>query len=561
MIIGLDTGGTHVDAVLIDKGEIIDWAKGPTDRENLFASIWQTLEKLLHNVDPQALEWINLSTTITTNSIVEGKGSPVAMFVQGGPGINPLNFSCGEHLTLLDGFIDHRGEEIKSFSPEILDKELKIISAQGIKNAGVVTKFSTRNPVHELKVKDYLAKKGFSTITMGHTLSGKLNFPRRIHTTFLNSATADIFNNFAQGVKEALKDKGLSVPLYILKADGGTMALEEAIKYPVQSILSGPAASVMGSLAFNDIKEDTLLLDIGGTTTDISFLVDGVPLFEPAGIEISQYPTLVRAIYSASVGLGGDSAVKVTENQELEIGPERQGPPMALGGPVPTPSDAMIVLDKMNFGDREKALRAMEIIGKSLNISVLEAAQQVYEKFGDILKEKVTEILIERNNHPVYTIHELLHGRKIVPQGIIAIGGPAQGLAPLLEDKFGLKCTIPENYSFANAIGAALTKRTMEITLLADTDRGILSVPELQIYKKINSKYHLELAEKEALDLLRTHMQNLGTNLEDKDLEITEAVSFNMVSGFWTSGKNIRIRAQVKPGLISKMGGANNVKS
>ena len=157
MIIGLDTGGTHVDAVLIDKGEIIDWAKGPTDRENLFASIWQTLEKLLHNVDPQALEWINLSTTITTNSIVEGKGSPVAMFVQGGPGINPLNFSCGEHLTLLDGFIDHRGEEIKSFSPEILDKELKIISAQGIKNAGVVTKFSTRNPVHELKVKDYLA--------------------------------------------------------------------------------------------------------------------------------------------------------------------------------------------------------------------------------------------------------------------------------------------------------------------------------------------------------------------------------------------------------------------
>ena len=93
---------------------------------------------------------------------------------------------------------------------------------------------------------------------MGHTLSGKLNFPRRIHTTFLNSATADIFNNFAQGVKEALKDKGLSVPLYILKADGGTMALEEAIKYPVQSILSGPAASVMGSLAFNDIKEDTL---------------------------------------------------------------------------------------------------------------------------------------------------------------------------------------------------------------------------------------------------------------------------------------------------------------
>lgn len=557
MIIGLDTGGTHVDAVLIDRGKIIDWAKGPTDRENLFASIWFPLEKLLTNVNPKEIQWINLSTTITTNGIVEGKGSPVAMFIQGGPGIDPLNFSCGEHLTLLDGFIDHRGAEIKPFDEEVIGTELNRIWQQGLKNAGVVTKFSTRNPVHERKIKDYLAKKGFSTITMGHTLSGKLNFPRRIHTTYLNSATSDIFNKFAQGVKGALKNKGLDAPVYILKADGGTMSLDEAIKYPVQTILSGPAASVMGSLAFCDVDKDVLLLDIGGTTTDISFLVDGVPLFEPEGIKISNYPTLVRAIYSASIGLGGDSVVKVKENDELQIGPERQGPPMALEGPAPTSSDAMIVLNKLDFGNKAKAFQAMEIIGERLNITAMEAAQRVYDKFADIIKEKVTEILIEKNSGPVYTIHELLYGRKIIPQGIIAIGGPALGVAPLLEEKFGIQCFVPENYSIANAIGAALTKRTMEITLLADTDRGILSVPELQIYKKIKDNYHLELAKEEAIDLLRTHMENQGAKLTDRELEVTEAASFNMVRGFWTSGKNIRVRAQVKPGLIGKMGGVD----
>ena len=142
------------------------------------------------------------------------------------------------------------------------------------------------------------------------------------------------------------------------------MSLETGERYPVQTILSGPAASVMGGQAFLPTSKDAVFLDIGGTTTDISFLADGVPLFEPLGIKIGEFPTLVRAGYSVSIGIGGDSKVSVTEHG-ITVGPERQGLPRALGGSASTPTDAMITLGLMNIGDHSKAVLAMREIGEN----------------------------------------------------------------------------------------------------------------------------------------------------------------------------------------------------
>ncbi len=121
------------------------------------------------------------------------------------------------------------------------------------------------------------------------------------------------------------------------------MSLEAAEEKPVETILSGPAASFMGINAMLDTDKDAILLDIGGTTTDIFFLANGVPLFEPLGIQIGEYKTLVRAIYSVSIGLGGDSSIEIVGGK-IKIGPERKGRPYAYGGPVATPTDAMLVL-------------------------------------------------------------------------------------------------------------------------------------------------------------------------------------------------------------------------
>ena len=386
------------------------------------------------------------------------------------------------------------------------------------------------------------------------TLSGKLNFPRRVFTSYLNAATYDRFKEFADNIKKSMEQEGINAPLFILKADGGTTSLSAATDRPVETILSGPAASFMGINAMLNTNKDALLLDIGGTTTDIFFLADGVPLFEPLGIEIGSYKTLVRAIYIHSIGLGGDSSIHV-ENGQLIIGPTREGPPYALGGPKPTPTDALIALGLMEIGNRDKAIEAIQGLSQKLNLSLEDTAQKILDTMGDIIKGRVDALLVQINSKPVYTLKELLYGKKIKPHLINIIGGPAKYMKPVLEKKFNLPCYFPKHYHVANAIGAALARITTDITMVADTSQGVLSVPEMGIYEKISGNYGLESARERAIKLLIERAVYLGAYQDELETEIIEESSFNMVRGFFTSGKNIRIKAQIKPGLIYELKG------
>lgn len=546
-------GGTHVDAVIIENGKIINSSKHPIDKDNLFQSIWTALKDILPS-DRSTIKQINLSTTVSTNAIVENKTSPVAMFIQSGPGLPHHFLACGDENVFLSGYVDHRGQTIEDLDADEINNSMNTLKNKNIKACGVVTKFSTRNPNHEIDIKEQL-QKDFNHITMGHTLSGKLNFPRRVNTTYLNAAVHDTFQNFSQSIKRAMKQEGLeNTPLYVLKADGGTMNIAGAENMPVETILSGPAASLMGMNAMLDTEKDAVLMDIGGTTTDIFFLADGVPLFEPLGIQIDQHKTLVRSVYSQSIGIGGDSCIH-EENGKLTIGPQRLGPPLAFEGTHPTPTDAMVVLGHLDQGNRSKAHKGMETLGKSFNVNAEEMAEKVLRLMAKTIKEKVNELLNIINSQPVYTIKELLDDQKIEPQLVHMIGGPAKVLAPILERELELPCHYPKKYDVANAVGAALSRTTAKMTLLADTTQQTLSIPELGIYKKINKDYTLDMAREEALDLLVKHGRKLGATEENIETEIIEESSFNMVRGFSTDGRNIRIEAQIKPGLIDNIGG------
>lgn len=547
MIIGLDVGGTNVNAVAIQQGEVVDTAKSPTDPSDLLGCIWTTLNQLLSYNHIEEIQHINLSTTVSTNAIVEGNTSPVGMIIESGPGLDPSFLCCGDENVFVDGYIDHRGREVKPLDIKAIDEAAKLFESKNIHAVSVTGKFSTRNPVHELAIAERLDSR-FSPITLGHALSGKLNFPRRVYTSYLNSAVYDVFNHFSEGIKKAMRREGIDVPTYILKADGGTVNIATAEKYPVNTILSGPAASTMGACAFFPSNQDAVLLDIGGTTTDISFLADGVPLFEPLGIKIGSYNTLVRAIYSVSIGLGGDSAVFV-EDGNLHIGPMRKGSPRALDGPVPTPSDAMIVLGLMEFGDKTKAYEAMQDIGQQIGVNALTAAHIIYETMCEMIKDKVEKLLEEINSRPVYTIKELLYGKKVKPAFLSVIGGPAKALAPMLEEKFQIPCKVPPHYEAANAIGAALAKITAEVTLLADTAEGTLAVPEIGLHERIRQSFSLKNAREKAIEALSMRAYELGADESEIDPEIVEEQSYNVVRGFYTRGKNIRIKAQLKPGL------------
>lgn len=553
MIIGLDMGGTNIDAVIIKDNKILKTVKKPVDNKDILNSILNVIETLLIDINPKLIKKVNLSTTISTNAVVLNKLNKVGLIIQTGPGLSKDFIITNNHTHFISGYTDHRGVVVKEFKLEEIKKAMKDFDDNNIKDVLVVTKFSTRNNKTELEIATILNNK--YNVTLGHLMSGRLNFIRRINTAYLNAAVKPTFLTFSNAIKEALKKLGVNAPINILKADSGVMDINYAETIPVETILSGPAASLLGMIALNDNDGDQILLDIGGTTTDIFFLANNIPLFEPHGIEISNYKTLVRSIYSKSNPLGGDSLVKVLNN-EIIIGPERLDKAYALGGKYPTPTDALIVLKRSEIGNYNKAIEGLYPLARKLNLSVEQIAELIVDKFSKKVKEKVDEALKIINSKPVYTIKEILNDKKIEPNHLFVIGASAKAFSSSLEKTFNIKTNYPLNFEVANAIGAALAKTTSEINLTYNAKSGLLTVPELGVNKNIDN-LTLKDAKTYALKLLKKHNIDLGGSL-DESYEIFEESSFNMVDGFYTIGTNIRIRAQVKPGLTKRLGGLIN---
>ena len=548
MIIGLDVGGTHADVVLLGNEGVINEVKVPTDPSNLFQTVLSALEAITADIDPAKILRVVLSTTLTTNAIIQRKLPAVGMIVSGGPGIDPVFYRTNEHFACLAGSIDHRGREVEAIAVAEVAQARDRFLAAGIRHVGVVTKFSVRNAAQELAIARELDGH-FEKVFLGHRISGNLSFPRRIATTYLNAAVYPIHREFFEAVKNSLARKGLKVPIRILKADGGNMNFEASIDYPAQTIFSGPAASVMGSIAFGPEKGDVLVMDIGGTTTDMAVLVDQVPLLDLQGVELGGFKTLIRSLKTHSIGIGGDSTVRLEEGR-IQIGPGRDGPAMAHGGPSPTPTDALVLLGKARTGSRELAAQGFKPLADQLGVSLEAAAFQVFDRTCRLILEEA-EAMIERiNSMPVYTVHEMQEGYQVRPATILVLGGPAPLFAEHLETLSNYKVGVVPRWSVANAIGAALARTTCEVILYADTEQQVVSAPEEDFTQRIDRGFDRTKARELALELLRRKALERGANPDHLEMEITEELQFNMVRGFHTTGRNIRIRAQVQPGLI-----------
>ncbi len=550
MIIGLDVGGTHTDIVLLTNKGVVKEIKVPTDASNLFDTVLTGLEKITAGVDVGLIQRAVLSTTLTTNAIVQGKISPVGMIVTSGPGIDPSFYQTNDHYYAVGGSIDHRGREVDPVNPLEIEKIAGELQNAGISLVGVVGKFSTRNPDHENRIAELL-KSRFDKVFLGHKVSGNLNFPRRIATTFLNAVVYPIHKQFYVAVKDSLEKKGMRLPIHILKADGGTMSFEASIDFPGQTLLSGPSASVMGSLPFASDQSDTLVLDIGGTTTDIAVLIKRAPVLEPLGIQIGPYNTLIRSLKTLSIGVGGDSAVRATDGG-FSIGPDRVGPAMAYGGDFPTPTDAVFVLGLADNGDRDRAVEGFKTVADAMGVDIQTAAADVFDAACKTILEQARQMIDDINSKPVYTIHELQEGYKVNPVKVLVLGGPAQFFAERLKTLSGYDISVVPKWSVANAIGAGLARTTCEVTLFADTQRGVASAPEEEFSEKITKQYSKELAVQKAFELLKEKAVRIGAAGEDLDFEVLEELQFNMVQGFYTTGRNIRVKVQIKPGVIHR---------
>lgn len=549
MILGIDVGGTHTDSVLVENYQVKKKVKVDTDNANIMSSLLAAAQETVAGENVSNIKRIVLSTTISTNAIVQGKTDRVGMVLQNGPGLSPQSLIHDKDAFFVCGYINNRGISIQP----ITEREIKDIGEyfrkENINQIGIAGKFSPRNPSQEIKIAEIL-KDNERNFSLGHRLSGQLNFPRRAATTYLNAAIHNIYKKFIEEVYKFLHEINIKIPVYILKADGGTILIDQSLSYPALTIHSGPAASIMGVLATADIKEDAVALDIGGTTTDISVFADGVPLLEASGVTIGRQKTLIRGLYTKSIGIGGDSAVRI-KNGEISVGPDREGPAAALDGALPTPTDAMIVLGLTSIGNKQKAIDAINTLAAQLNMDTASMARTIMNKTTTIIVDNVHRIITEINNKPVYTIHDLLEGKIINPLTVYLIGGPAAAMAPGISDLLGYPYKIPDHSEVANALGAALSRTTAEITVLADTEKKELIISEEGIIKKIPHNFTAGQAIEAGREALKARAIKMGTSLNDLEMEVTEVQEFNMIRDFYTTGKNIRARIQIKPGLIS----------
>ena len=564
MLLGLDVGGTFTDAVIIDDHRVVASAKRRTTKDNLMQGIGEALDAVLAGCNTSNIEQVTLSTTVVTNTIVEEKEQVVDLYVVTGPGRNvddifPVN------PIYLQGYTDHRGIVVERTPTNVVRDVAEMVqSHSGTDLAAVSAKFGVRNPQEELSITEELKGK-YNTISNGSLLSGSLNFPRRTISAYFNTAVTPVFTVFKKNVESALSMRNINAPLHILKADGGSLPMEHMVSRPVETAFTGPAATVLGLSALGAIgNERTVALDIGGTTTDISLWKQGRPLMTKNGVSIREYPSAVRSFAVTSVGIGGESVVRIVDGK-VTVGPERVGPSLALGGTEPTLGDALIVLGYAGYGEVELAERAMEVLASRLtasakgdavqtqqqlagSVTASDVARLIVNKALQTIQHGIDEVVRAENKRPIYIVADIVNPDVFVPAQIVVVGGTAPSLGPSIGEYLNLPVTIPENAAVANAIGAALALSTIELTVHVDTKRRLLVIPELGIKQQTCTLKRVEQVVERAKEVLGEEALRLGLG-KDQDIEVISIEDFPVVEGWQSMERLITVKVQLAAGV------------
>ena len=551
MYLGVDVGGTYTDAVLLEKNQIRASAKAPSGK-NLLGSILEAIDKVLQGVDPSRLKRIVFSTTMITNLIAERKYDPVALLLIPGPGLNHTHYQFNTFTRILNGSIDYRGRETVSLKKQELEAALDEVAVQGFKKVGVIGKFSPRNTAHERSLALMINERHPDwEVELGHLAGGQLNFPRRVVTTYLTAATREAFHRFLNLVRQALEERQITAEVLLLKADGGTLPLEYSEKMPVETIFSGPAASTLGALALTSPGETAVVADIGGTTTDLALILDGQPLLSAKGARIEGHLTQVRTLAVKSVPVGGDSVLERV-GQEIIIQGKRMGPAYCMGGPVPTPTDALRVLGLTTLGDQDRASEAMAMLGEKAGSC--DIAGRIVNMVVDSISSQINNMFHEWEQEPAYRVWEVMQKKKVRPSAVVGVGGGAGGLVGRIAEKLGCRPIIPPHAAVANAIGAAVAKTTLQLSLRADTEQRSYLLHEEGSEGKIENK---EFDEKQALDIVRERLIKLaakyGLDVKPEQLEVTHHEVFNLVRDWHTKGRIIDITVQTPRGITGRI--------
>ena len=330
LVVGIDTGGTHTDAVLLDYDtrQVLASAKTLTTRDDLARGVTHALRQL-PIATPSQVKLVGISSTLATNSIAEGKTRRVGLLLIG---YDPdLVATCGlEHKLWTPCFEYFRGGHTPSGA------EQEPLDEAGVRQwvrehrcevdaVAISSYFSPLDPSHELQAREAVLEESSLPVVLGHELSTKLDSVKRAATASLNASLVAVMTEFMQAVTRALEERGICAPLMVVKGDGSLMAYTEAVRKPVETILSGPAASAVGGNFFTGLR-DALVIDMGGTTTDIALVKDGRVAVSDEGAHVGRVETSVPAARVTTVCVGCDSRIALVEGDETVVGPERVVP-------------------------------------------------------------------------------------------------------------------------------------------------------------------------------------------------------------------------------------------
>lgn len=327
--LGIDTGGTFTDAVLFDPDRgVVAAAKRLTTKHDLALGIGAAIDAVLDQ-HPAEIGFVGLSTTLATNAVVEGQGNPACLILIGYPeaaldraGLRAA--TGGDPVVAVAGGHRPTGEEQAPLDIEAARAAI-LRHAPSVTAFAVAGYFAVRNPAHEQAVRDLVRDLIGKPVTCGHELTSGLDAPRRALTALLNARLIPLTDALIRAVRGRLDARGIAAPLMVVKGDGSLIADRFALARPVETVLSGPAASVVGARWLTG-REDCFVSDIGGTTTDIAVLKDGRPLLNREGAQVGGWRTMVEAVEIRTFGLGGDSEVRIEPGLGLAVGPRRSVP-------------------------------------------------------------------------------------------------------------------------------------------------------------------------------------------------------------------------------------------
>ena len=418
MLLGIDTGGTYTDAVIYDEAmcAVVAKAKSPTTHHDLAIGICGAIDAVLAAaaVPADRIEMVSLSTTLATNALVEGKGRPVCAVIIGFDGDVLERAGLGEALgndpaIILAGGHDSHGSAVVSLDTALLAEEVAIVSYR-VEAFAVTAQFSVRNPEHEIAAAAVIRAVTGKPVTLSHHLSARLNGPKRAVTAVLNARLISIIDGLVRTTEAALLDRGIHAPLMVVRGDGSLVSAAFVRERPIETILSGPAASLVGAAHLTGAT-DAVISDIGGTTTDIAVLRAGVPIISAEGATVGGHQTMVSAVAMHTHGLGGDSHVRHDERAAgavLQLGPRRVVPicqlaleepalvhgllDLHLANPMPGELDGVLLIAE----HYEQRLASLEGVERAVLSAMGERVASAARALSTMQLRRVMERLVQR---------------------------------------------------------------------------------------------------------------------------------------------------------------------